>query len=170
MSAPNRRRWLPIALVHLSLSVALAPGMGQESPPSPLVIAAVEVTPPDPGEETLCQLRLRIENRGERPVYALRFEVRIGGEALPVYAKQLYYQKLPPGRTTEVRLFNFWTTETGRSRPEDGKLTVEVALREASWLAVTLESEEGSEQPIEVWTPAGEVPGLPVSRSVTLEL
>lgn len=143
---------------------------GQEAQPSPLAIVEVAVTPTDPGPDTLCQLRVRLANRGDRPAYALGFEVRLGGEALPVYERQLYYQRLAPGETTEVRLFNFWTTETGRQRPADGRLAVEVVLREATWLEVSTEPEEGSGEPIEVWAPGGEVPGLPVSSSRVLEL
>jgi hypothetical protein len=158
------------ALTEVAFSAGAPAATAQETAPAPLVLAGVEVTPADPGPATLCQLRVRIENRAERAVYALGFELRLAGESLPVYAKHLYYQRLPPGETTEIRLFNFWTTETGRPRPPDGKLTVDVILREAAWLEVTSEREEGSEEPVEVWTPAGAVPGLPASRSVTLEL
>jgi hypothetical protein len=156
-----------VMLAGVALSAAAS---AQESPPPPLAIVAVEVTPEDPGADTLCQLRVRVENRGERPVYALRFEVRLDGRSLPAYDQQLYYQQLPAGEVSEVRLFNFWTTETGRPAPADGKLRVEVVLGEASWLTVTQEQDPGSEQPVEVWTRAGAVGGLPVSRTVELEL
>jgi hypothetical protein len=156
-------------LAALGAAFAGAPVTGRE-PTAGLSIAAIEVTPQDPGDDTLCQLRVKIENGGTRPASALAFEVRLDGEPLTVYEKQLFYQKLPAGEASEVRLFNFWTTETGRGRPADGALDVEVVLREAIWLDVTEEREEGSEEPVEVWTPAGEVPGLPVSRALTVRL
>jgi hypothetical protein len=158
-----------LALALLSGLAPLAAASAQEGAPA-LVLAAVEVTPADPGDDTLCQLRVRVENRGERPASALGFEVRLDGQALAVYEKQLFYQKLPPGQTSEVRLFNFWTTETGRARPADGVLDVEVVLREAVWLEVTEEKEEGSDEPIEVWTPVGEVSGLPAAKTLALRL
>ncbi|HVS15197.1 MAG TPA: hypothetical protein VMV46_14810 [Thermoanaerobaculia bacterium] len=173
----TRRGRGPLAGCLLAaLTLPLPPGLASagaasaEESAAALVLAAVEVAPPDPGDETLCQLRVRVENRGERPASALGFEVRLDGEPLAVYEKQLFYQKLPPGQTSEVRLFNFWTTETGRARPADGVLDVEVVLREAVWLEITEEKEEGSDQPVEVWTPVGEVAGLPVSKTLVLRL
>ncbi len=42
-----------------------------------------------------------------------------------------------------------------------------MVLREAQWMSILMEEEEGEE--IEVWRPLGPVEGLPVSSSVTLE-
>ncbi len=75
---------------------------------------------------------------------------------------------VPAGGEDEIQLYNFWTTETSRPEmPAGGKYEVEVVLREAQWMSIPMEEEEGEE--IEVWRPLGPVEGLPVSSSVTLE-
>jgi hypothetical protein len=160
-------------------------GAGVASPPanepapggSPLRIEALVITPERPGSDTLCQLTVRLHNAGAKPMYAFAFDVELGGVALPVYERQLFLQAIPAGETAEVRLYNFWTTETGRSRPADGKLEVLVEVREALWLEISTEAaaeaadDDGEQpEPVEVWTPAGEVPGLPLSRTQVLEL
>lgn len=140
----------------------------QGSRASPLAIESVTVEPSAPGADTLCRLRLAIKNSGSQPAYALAFDVKIGGQALPVYAHQVFLDVLPPGKTTEVRLFNFWTTETSRPRPADGKLQLEIALREAQWLEISFEGEGKARS--EVWTPKGAVSGLPVRAAKTVTL
>lgn len=143
---------------------------------SPLRIEQVSISPARPGSDTLCQLVVQLRNGGEKPMYAFAVDVKLNGVALPVYERQLFLQAVPAGEAAELRLFNFWTTETGRPRPADGRLVVEVTLREALWLDITTETpaEEGQggkpPEPVEVWTPAGAVPGLPVRAAVTLEL
>ncbi len=75
---------------------------------------------------------------------------------------------VPAGGEGEVQLYNFWTTETSRPEmPKGGKYVVEVALREAQWMSITMEEEDGEE--IEVWRPLGAVENLPISATVTLE-
>jgi hypothetical protein len=132
---------------------------------SPLLIEAIAVEPTEPGPETLCKLRIKIRNGGGRPASSLRFAVKVAGHSLPVYGNQLFMYPLAPGAATEVRLYNFWTTETGRPAPPDGKLTVEVALTEARWLKLTTDPDG-----VEVWEPLEPVPGLPIAKSVTLPL
>jgi hypothetical protein len=156
---------------------AASPQANEPAPEgSPLRMEALVITPERPGSDTLCRLTVRLHNAGAKPMYAFAFDVELGGVALPVYERQLFLQAIPAGETAEVRLYNFWTTETGRSRPADGKLEVLVRVREALWLEISTEAEEaagdGAEQPepVEVWTPAGEVPGLPLSRTQVLEL
>jgi hypothetical protein len=139
-------------------------GAAAPAKPSPVALEGVDVRPPRPGPDTLCQLRVRVKNGGSRKLSALGFEVKLNGQALPVYKSQLYLQTIAPGETAEVRLFNFWTTETGRSAPADGKLKVEVALKEAQWVEV--KTEGGAE----VWKPVGPVEGLPVAAAVILEM
>ncbi len=92
------------------------------------------------------------------------FRVRINGQDLPVYQNQVFYTVVDPGATATLRLHNFWSTETSRPVPKDGKLTIEVTLAEARWMEV--QTKDGTE----VWTPAGAVEGLPSSKSVTLTL
>ena len=77
---------------------------------------------------------------------------------------ELFFHPVAAGATAEVRLHNFWSNETGRPFPTNGKMTVEVTLAEAKWMDV--KTENGAE----VWTAAGPIEGLPVSKSVTLTL
>lgn len=166
------------ALLALAVLLTLAPGLvaQEEVPPAeakapePLVtLAGLKVEGPTPGEapgpESLVRLTVEIANRGEAIASALAFTVTVAGQALPVYEKQVFLKAVPPGGTTELRLYNFWTGETGRPAPADGKLPVEVTLTEARWMEVS-EDEEG----VEVWKPLGEVEGLPVSVSTVVAL
>lgn len=159
---------MPTRAASVLLAALLAPfaAVAAEPPakPAPLTVEAIEVKPPNPGPDTLCQLRVRVKNAGPRQTSALAFEVRVGGQELPVYRKQLYLQTIAPGATGEVRLFNFWTSETGRPAPADGKLKVEVALKEARWVEV---KQEGG---AEVWRPGGPVEGLPALATLTVAL
>jgi len=124
---------------------------------SALRVAAIEVEPESPGPDTLCRLRVRIANAGERDAASLGFTVRVDGVELPVYRNQLFVQRIPAGATETVALYNFWSTETSRpALPADGKLRVEVELREAQWMQI------GDEDGVEVWRPLGAVEGLPV--------
>jgi hypothetical protein len=177
MMRSTRRRLIALALFLLPLLAAVAaaqepPSEAGEAPAGDaadttprLALTAVAVTPPAPGIDTLCQLRVEIANRGEQPASMLAFRVSLDGQPLPVYANQLYMQELPAGQTSEVRLYNFWTTETGRPAPADGAITVEVVLTEAQWMKIA-EDEEG----VETWTPLAPVEGLPVSASLTVKL
>ena len=67
-----------------------------------------------------------------------------------------------------IALYNFWTSESGRPAPADGRVEVLVRLREARWVEVSEVEEDG--ETVEVWTPVGDVAGLPQTVSVTLEL
>ena len=109
-----------------------------------------------------------MRNSGDRAVYSFGFDVELNGRALPVYEKQLFLQVIEAGESAEVALYNFWTSETGRPAPEDGRLEVVVRLREARWVEVSEVEEDG--ETVEVWTPVGEVAGLPQAASRTLEL
>ena len=145
-----------------------APTSGEGSKSSPLTVESLSVTPETPGPGTLVQLRVDVANRGEKIASQLAFRVEINGEPLPVYENQIFMQALPPGETSEVRLYNFWTTETFRPLPKDGKLNLEVILAEAHWYRIEDVEEEG--ETIEEWTPLEPVPGLPSSRSIVLDL
>lgn len=134
------------------------------APPAPLALEEILIEPAAPGPDTLCKVHVKVRNGGRQIASRLAFEVTVNGQALPAYARQLYLQNLPPGEVSEVRLWNFWTTETSRPLPANGKLVVEVVLREASWVDVV--TEDG----VEVSRPVGAVSGLPVRRSVTVTL
>jgi hypothetical protein len=152
--------------VPLLLALAASPLPAQEEgkPAPPLSIEAVRVEPASPAPDTLCRLSVAVRNAGTRRASHFEIAVRINGQELPAYRSRLYLQPIEPGATGEIRLFNFWSTETSRPAPRDGKLTVEVALTRASW--VDKEVKDGAE----IWTPAGAVEGLPVSKSVAVTL
>lgn len=135
---------------------------------SEVVLAGFEVTPAEPGPETLCRLVATIDNRGSQAVYSFGFDVELNGRALRVYEQQLFLQVIEPGESAEVALYNFWTSEQGRPAPADGKLEIVVRLREARWVEVTQVEEDG--ETVEVWTPVGEVAGLPQIARRTLVL
>ncbi|MCE2560004.1 MAG: hypothetical protein J4F98_15815 [Acidobacteria bacterium] len=150
--------------VFLLLSVTAVVAEDQRD----VVLSGIEVSPAGPGAETLCKLTATIENTGSRAVYSFGFDVELNGHSLPVYEKQLFLQVIEAGQSEEVALYNFWTSESGRPAPAEGKLEVLVRLREARWVEVSEVQEDG--ETVEVWTPVGDVPGLPQTVSLTLEL
>ena len=133
-----------------------------------VVIEGIEVTPASPGAETLCRLRATVSNGGSRAVYSFGFDVELNGQPLPVYENQLFLQVIEAGESEQIALYNFWTSESGRPAPADGRVEVLVRLREARWVEVSEVEEDG--ETVEVWTPVGDVAGLPQTVSVTLEL
>lgn len=157
----------------LSLTVALplaaGPAPAQEEAaaeaPPPVRIAAVHVEPEKPAADTLCRLKVELENADQRIASQLGFSVTINGQQLPVYTNHLFMFPVAPGATSELALYNFWSTETSRPMPATGKLEIEVALLEARWMDISTD-EDGTE----VWKPIGDVSGLPVSHSITLEM
>jgi hypothetical protein len=169
------RRYAACTIAVLLTLPTLAVVAQEEAPPeaeapAPLVtLAGVKVEGPTPGEapgpESLVRLTVEIANRGEEIASALVFTVTVAGQPLPVYEKQVFLKAIPPGGTTELRLYNFWTGETGRPAPAGGKLPVEVTLTEARWMDVSTDDEG-----VEVWKPLGEVEGLPASASTVVTL
>jgi hypothetical protein len=160
MRPPSKR--IPCLLLAVLLGTAAA--ARAEAPKPTLTLEAVKVEPASPRPDALCHLTVTVRNAGSQVASSLEFVVKVNGQELPAYKKRLYLTPVEPGATREIRLFNFWSTETGRPAPANGKLGVEVALAHASW--VRKASRDGAE----VWTPAGEVPGLPASRNVTLTM
>lgn len=154
---------LPILLVLL-LAVTGVQAQDQKPAAPLLTLEAVQVDPASPGPDTLCRLSVRLKSSGTKTASALAFRVRVDGKDLPVYEKELFLKPVAPGASTEIRLHNFWSSETGRPFPTGGKMTVEVTLAEARWMDV--KTQDGAE----VWTPVGPVEGLPVSKTVTLTL
>lgn len=165
LSGCGRRR-SAVAVWSVAFLLAAAASSAQDEPQ--VVLSGIEVAPAAPGPETLCKLTATIRNAGERAVYSFGFDVEVEGHSLPVYEKQLFLQVIEAGESEEVALFNFWTSETGRPVPADGKLEVLVRLREARWVEVSEVDEDG--ETVEVWTPAGDVSGLPQTVELTLEL
>jgi hypothetical protein len=160
-----KRSLLPLAvLLILVLAAAGLPAQQGDKAPPPLSIEAVKVEPASPAPDTLCRLSVTVRNAGTRRASAFEIAVRINGQELPAYKSRLYLQPIEPGATGEIRLFNFWSSETGRPAPQDGKLAVEVTLTRAAW--VEKETKDGAE----IWTPAGAVEGLPVSKTANLTM
>ncbi len=155
--------------VFLSGAVSPAAAQTEESrETAQVLLVGIRVTPPSPSRETLCRLVATVENRGDQPVYSFGFDVELNGQPLRVYERQLFLQVIEPGDSDEVALYNFWTSETGRPAPADGLLEVAVRLREARWVQVSIVEEDG--ESVEVWTPVGDVDGLPQTVRRTLEL
>ncbi|PYV85078.1 MAG: hypothetical protein DMG05_23440, partial [Acidobacteria bacterium] len=92
------------------------------------------------------------------------FGVKINGQETTVYDKMVFMEAVDPGSTAEIALSNFYSTEPGRPLPKDGKVTVEVTLKQAQWVEIKKEDNT------QVWTPLGEVKGLPFSKSVNKPL
>ena len=137
---------------------------GAKSPDPQLTLEAVKVDPASPGPDTLCRLSVTLKSSGAKTASALAFRVKVDGRELTVYKNELFFRPVAAGASAEVRLHNFWSSETGRPFPTNGRMTVEVTLAEARWMDV--KTENGAE----VWTAVGPVEGLPVSKSVTLSL
>ena len=167
----SRARFSLPSLVVAGLLLALplpAQDEGSESPASLLTVEEVTVEPASPAADTLCRLRIKLRNRGGQIASRLGFAVSLNGQDLGVYGNQLFMYPVAPGTTEEISLYNFWSTETSRAMPADGKLRVEVTLKEAIWTRVEMETDEEGE--IEVWTPIEPVEGLPVKAAVTLQM
>lgn len=155
-----------LAAVAIACLIGLGTLSAQEdSAPSPqITIEAVTVEPSSPAADTLCKLHVTVKNHGTETASQLDFKVKINDQMLPVYRNQLFMFPLEAGKSSEIKLYNFWSTETSRPFPKNGKLTVEVSLVGAQWTKVSMEED------VEVWEPLGEVAGLPHAKSVTLEM
>jgi hypothetical protein len=151
-----------VALGGLLLSASAPAAEPAKTAASPLALGTIHLTPANPGADTLCQLRIEVANKGDRIASQLAFTVKVNGQELPVYRNQLFMQRLDPGKTSTVRLYNFWTTETSRPAPADGKYRLEVTLREAKWYEIA--TKDG----VEEWTPLQPVPGLPVTATLVV--
>jgi hypothetical protein len=163
MSRIPRHQALPSALALVVLALLALALAGADKPAAPsLSMESIQVEPASPGPDTLCHLTVTLKNQGDRPASALEFTVKVGFTSLPAYRDRLFLEAVEPGASRQVKLFNFWSTETGRPAPADRKLAVEVSLTAASWMK--RETKNGAT----VWTPAGAVAGLPSSKSVTL--
>jgi hypothetical protein len=160
----TRRLHLATAVV---LVLALAPLHAAEAPkPTPplVTLTALKVEPPSPAPDTLCKLTVTLKNDSERSASRLEFRVEIGGVELPAYKARTFLAVVPPKGTLDLHLFNFWSSETSRPAPKDGKLPVTVTLLAACW--VERQVGEGTE----TWKPLAPVEGLPSSSRLVLSL
>jgi len=150
----------------LGLSFWSVTALAEKASSAPAVtLVGFAVTPESPGADTLCKLQVEIENRGEHVASQLGFSVRINDQELAVYGNQLFMYPIEPGAKATIPLYNFWSTESSRPMPADGKLRIEVTLTEARWFDISTD-EEG----VEVWQPVGPVGGLPSPQSRVLEM
>ena len=136
----------------------------EEAGTTQVTLESIRVEPSDPAVDTLCKLTVEIKNGGDRTVSQFGFSVKINDAELPVYLNQLFMYPVEPDASLEIPLYNFWSTETSRPAPEDGKLVLEVSLLEAEWMRIEMEDD------VEVWTPLGAVENLPSSQTVTLKM
>ncbi|MFL6234569.1 MAG: hypothetical protein ACJ76N_15665 [Thermoanaerobaculia bacterium] len=160
MRPPSKHTPCLLFAVLLGMSLAVR----AEAPKPALTLEAVKVEPASPRPDTLCHLAVTVRNAGAQAASSLEFVVKVNGQELAAYKKRLYLIPVEPGATREIRLFNFWSTEAGRPAPANGKLNVEVTLARASWVR------KGARDGAEVWTPAGQVEGLPASKNVSLTM
>jgi len=171
---PPLKRNSSIALAVLftiGVSVVLqAQKTEKEQPTITVEDVAITVSPGKPiGPEdispgTLCNLKVKLRNLGTQKASTFGFGLKINGKEMTVHDKMLCMQTVDPGTTGEITLSNFYSTEPGGELPKDGKVTVEVTLKQAQWVEI---KKEGN---TEVSTPLGEVKGLPFSKSVSKPL
>jgi hypothetical protein len=151
-----------VALVG-SLLVAI-PATAQQAAPK-LVLEAAEVTPAKAPADALCQLSARIKNGGNAVATAFVFALKIDGREIAVYRNHVFMDPIDPGVTRAIKLYGFWTSETGRPLPATGDLTVELTLQEARWMKM-----EKDAQGARVWQDLGAVEGLPQTVEAIVEL
>jgi hypothetical protein len=149
-----------LALLLGSAAAASAQGAKKQA----LVLENVKVEPASPGADTLCRLSVTVRNTGDRQASAMEFAVKVNGREVRAYKNRLFLQPIEPGATREIRLLNFWSNESGRPLPADGKLGVEVTLARASWMGK--EARNGAD----VWTPLGLADGLPFTQRLSLNM
>jgi hypothetical protein len=156
---------VPVAAIFIALVLGSAlAASAQGAKKQALVLENVKVEPASPGEDTLCRLSVTLRNTGERQASAMEFAVKVNGREVRAYKNRLFLQPIAPGATREIRLLSFWSNESGRPLPADGKLAVEVTLARASWMGK--EAKNGAD----VWTPLGLTDGLPLTQSLSLSM
>ncbi len=156
---------LPVLVLPVLPAHAQDETVETAEPKPTLAITAIAVEPEGPAVDTLCRVRVTVRNTGPATVSALYFRVAVNGADLEVYENQVFMDRLDAGAETEVVLYNFWTTESRRPAPADGKLQLVVELREAQLVEITTE-DDGTE----VWTLGDAVAGLPVSKELGIKL
>ncbi len=129
-----------------------------------LLISKITVEPGEPTASTLCSLQVELDNRGDQIASQLEFRVTVNETDLPVYGNQVFMYPISAAGSTEIKLYNFWSTETSRPMPKDGRLNVEVTLVSAQWMKIAVE--DG----VETWEPLAPVAGLPTSNKTSVKL
>jgi hypothetical protein len=157
------RRSCSITAILLSAALA-APAARAEPAASGLALEAIEIEPAAATPSTLCHLRVRIRNGGDRVASSFAFRVELDGRELAAYRNQVFLDPIEPGETRSLRLHSFWTGDAGSPGPEGGRIVVEVTLLDARWMKVERAADGAS-----VWTETGAVEGLPLAARRTLE-
>ena len=153
-----------MTLILLALITGIVSAQADDPSKSELVISSISVEPSEPTAETLCSLRVELDNRSDQIASQLEFRVKVNDTDLPVYGNQVFMYPVSAGESTEIKLYNFWSTETSRPLPKDGRLNIEVTLVSAQWIKI------GVEDGVETWEPLASVPGLPVSSKTSVQL
>jgi hypothetical protein len=128
-----------------------------------LTVSSISVEPAELKPDQLCQLRVELTNKGAQIASQLGFTIKLNDQVLGIYANQLFMYPIEPNATAEFRLYNFWTSESSRPFPANGKMSIEVILNEAQWMQREVEGE------VTTWTPLGEVEGLPSNERLALQ-
>jgi hypothetical protein len=153
-----------LGLVVFVFGAASAEQAASAQPPasasrSQLAIVGVDVQPANPGPDTLCKLHVRLRNAGRDGASDLSFQITVNGQRLAPYLNHNFRTFVAPGKETDLPLYNFWSSESGRPFPSDGRLVIDVRVIGARWVTA------GSTN---VATLAGPVDPLPAPFSVTL--
>lgn len=154
--------WIFLALwgvASLTLGLAAEESSSSKPVPASLVLTDLRLDPSSPDPDTLCKLWVTIRNDTDQVASLLHLRVRLNDQDVGRYASDSFVVRVDPGTSQEVRLFNVWSSETGRPPASDGRLEAEVTLEAATWVEIDAPKDGGPE----VWTPSGPVPGLPAS-------
>jgi hypothetical protein len=133
---PARYASLTVVMAGLTastLSAGQTPSSTSSADPSLLKVVAVDVQPAQAAPDTLCRLKVRIRNDDPEPASDLMSRVTVNGQLLAPYANHVFTPDLPAGKETDVQLYNFWSSESGRAFPKDGRLVVSTQLTSARW-------------------------------------
>jgi hypothetical protein len=166
MPARPSRRLLATIVVASAILTSPPDVMGRrQAAAGTLVLEAATVEPKSAGPDTLCHLSARIRNDGKATASGFGFRVELDDREVGVYRDHLFMDPVEPGEARVLPLFSFWTEETGRPLPENGRIVVEVTLLEARWM-----KEEKDADGTRVWSDLGAVAGLPQTATFTVEI
>ena len=141
-----------------SLAPFLAGALVSRADAADVHVDAIVIQPASPGPATLCELKVRLKNAGNRTVSYFRFNVKIDGQEAPPYKLYTHVVNIEPGATGVLALSNFY------SPPEARAFEIQVILVEAQWVEV---KKEGSSS---TTTPSGPVAGLPTGASLSVKM
>ena len=147
------QRIVPAVLVALAAS-----SLATEAKAANVALAAILVEPASPGPGALCRLKVRLKNGGTQTASLFAFSVTINGEEVSTYKAHTFANSIGADATGEIDLHNFWTPSAPKA------FDVRITLTEAQWVQV---KKEGTTT---TTAPAGPVPGLPTSATLTVKM